>query len=86
MSFESTEQTENCLVHPLRMIVAKRVLFGQKKVYTIRPGLPNPWYFKRTKWFEVLLSCQHLVQVPFGRRPKVGKRMRCPECLVGELA
>lgn len=34
----------------------------------------------RIKEFRVNLACGHEIVVPFGRRPKQGRRLHCPIC------
>lgn len=59
----------------LREIIGKRLQVKPNRVLTMRG-----YQLHRKKTFLVSLSCRHQVTVPFGRRPKVGKKMTCPEC------
>ncbi len=38
---------------------------------------------RRTRIFDLQLSCGHELRVPFGRRPKQGRSIRCDQCLEG---
>jgi hypothetical protein len=59
----------------LREITGKRLRTRTEIVRTMRG---NQRHTRRT--FEVFLECRHTVEVPFGRRPQIGKKMTCPEC------
>ncbi|MCP4496225.1 MAG: hypothetical protein GY825_05535, partial [Phycisphaeraceae bacterium] len=48
-----------------------------------------PYGYTYTAWrkvqvFSVDLDCGHKVEVPFGRHPEEGKRMRCYQCREGD--
>ena len=63
-------------MNPMRTIISKRIKFKR------RPRTWKGWYAPRvpSRRFDVFLSCQHVIEVPFGRRPQLGKKMRCKEC------
>lgn len=60
----------------LREITGKRL--RTRRVPVLRcHGRP---YYRTQKTFEVFLACKHVVEVPFGRRPQVGRSMTCRTC------
>jgi hypothetical protein len=65
----------------MREITGKRLRVRPVCVDTMR----GPQRHLR-KTFTVFLECKHVVEVPFGRRPQVGRKMTCPECVEEAVA
>ena len=64
----------------MREITSKRL--RTRRVPVLRShGRP---YWRTARTFEVFLECKHVVEVPFGRRPQVGRKMTCPECVLAQ--
>lgn len=62
---------------PLRKITGKRLRLLTVHVAAV---WPRSAYHRRVREFQVFLECGHEANVPFGRRPQVGRRMRCAQC------
>lgn len=70
---------------PLRTITNTRVRRHQYKSLgyyrTEDRGYVTRTVHHTYRTFDVFLECRHTIcDVPFGRRPKVGRRMRCERC------
>jgi len=60
----------------LRKITGKRL--RTRRVPVLR--MSNYPCYRTQKVFQVFLDCRHEIEVPFGRRPQVGKKTTCHEC------
>ena len=65
----------------LQTITGKRLKTGQRRDLRWNHDGPLINVRKKVRSFEVYLECGHQQNVPFGRRPQVGKRMQCETCL-----
>lgn len=75
------------MTQPLRKITGKRLRHDYVPVeYSRRISIFDDAVsvkvkgHRRVRRFSVYLECGHTIEVPFGRRPQIGRQIRCYHC------
>ena len=59
----------------MKKITGKKLHIRRRRVLTMRGHQTHV-----VREFEVFLECGHVLTLPFGRRPQVGRSTTCREC------